>query len=96
MYDEFGNLKKKFRAKVEPGSALSLAGAATGVGKAGWDTDIGVFEGYTREKGKDRSAYSCSSDRHENEKGSGYMSTRPDHREYHHKDRGCKRSRGDF
>ena len=97
MYDEFGNLKKKFRTKAKP-AASSLAVPATGVGKAGWDNDIGVVGGYTREKSKDRSANSCNSDRHENER-SGYMdlrNSRLDHRGYHHKDRGCKRTLRDF
>jgi hypothetical protein len=48
MYDEFGTLKKKFRTKAKPGSALNFAVPAVGVGKAGWDNDIGVVEGFTR------------------------------------------------
>ena len=99
MYDEFGTLKKKFRTKAKPGSALNFAVSAVGVGKAGWDNDIGVVEGFTREKSKDCGAYSCSSDLHENEKRSGYMdskNTRLDRGEHHYKDRGWKRTSRDF
>ncbi len=94
MYDEFGNLKKKFRTKAKPG-APSVAVPATDVGKAGWDNDIGVVGGFTREKSKDRR----HSDHHENEKVSGgYMDLKDSRldRGFHHKDRGCKRTLRDF
>ena len=41
MYDEFGNLKKKFRAKMQQAEAgHSLAGA----GRAGWEVeDLGII-----------------------------------------------------
>lgn len=36
MYDEFGNLKKKFRAKMQQTEAGQKV---PGVGRAGWDVD---------------------------------------------------------
>lgn len=96
MYDEFGNLKKKFRTKAKFGNALNLTVPGIGVGKAGWDKDLGVVEGYTREKSTDRGGFSCSSDRHANEKRRDYLNlknSRLDHRGFHHKERGSKRRR---
>ncbi|KAI5063099.1 hypothetical protein GOP47_0021646 [Adiantum capillus-veneris] len=46
MYDEFGNLKKKFRVKAKQGEAVLIGG------KAGWaNEDLGVVE---REKARER------------------------------------------
>jgi len=95
MYDEFGNLKKKFRSKAKLGNSLSLTGPGFRVGKAGWDKDLGVKEGHTKETSADRGGYSCSSNRYENEKrrdGLDLERRRLDHRGYHHEARGCKRS----
>lgn len=36
MYDEFGNLKKKFRAKTQQAEA---AGGIAGAGRAGWEVE---------------------------------------------------------
>lgn len=36
MYDEFGNLKKKFRAKTQQVEAGQLA---SGAGRAGWEVE---------------------------------------------------------
>lgn len=36
MYDEFGNLKKKFRAKTQQGE---VASGIPGVGRAGWEVE---------------------------------------------------------
>lgn len=55
MYDEFGNLKKKFRTKAKLGNALDTTGIGIGVGKAGWDRDFGFVESCTRERSRDRS-----------------------------------------
>lgn len=90
MYDEFGNLKKKFRSKVKLGDSLSSPGHGFRVGKAGWDKDLGVKDGHTKET--DREGYSCSSDRYENERRDALdlERRRLDHRGYHHKARGCK------
>jgi len=98
MYDEFGNLKKKFRSKVKLGNALSLTVPGIEVGKAGWDKDLVVVEERTTEKSTDRGGYSCSSDQHENAKRRDCLdmeSVRLGHRGYHHKVTGCKRSRRD-
>ncbi|XP_071703414.1 transcription initiation factor TFIID subunit 15 [Rutidosis leptorrhynchoides] len=52
MYDEFGNLKKKFRVKqqqVEVGQVLP------GTGRAGWEVeDLGISERERRERSRDR------------------------------------------
>lgn len=37
MYDEFGNLKKKFRAKTQ--RAETAQSLPPGVGRAGWEAD---------------------------------------------------------
>lgn len=40
MYDEFGNLKKKFRARAQQAEARTLPGA----GRAGWEVEeLGTF-----------------------------------------------------
>lgn len=40
MYDEFGNLKKKFRAKMQQAEAGQ---SLRGVGRAGWEVeDLGI------------------------------------------------------
>lgn len=56
MYDEFGYLKKKFRAKAKAGDSHGAGALASGgMGKAGWDTDeLGVP---SKEKNKDRSGF---------------------------------------
>ncbi|KAJ7560719.1 hypothetical protein O6H91_04G142100 [Diphasiastrum complanatum] len=56
MYDEFGNLKKKFRTKAKQGESwVQNQQTAPGMGKAGWDTEeLGVVEKEKRDKGKDR------------------------------------------
>ncbi|KAJ8484042.1 hypothetical protein OPV22_016527 [Ensete ventricosum] len=52
IYDEFGNLKKKFRAKTQQAEAGQLA---PGSGRAGWEVEeIGVSERHGGEKSKDR------------------------------------------
>ena len=57
MYDEFGNLKKKFRIKAkqgEVGGSQEIA-ASGGGGKAGWVEDLGLVErDKAKEKGRDR------------------------------------------
>ncbi|KAM7265256.1 hypothetical protein ACFE04_002939 [Oxalis oulophora] len=52
MYDEFGNLKKKFRAKTQQAeSGRALAGA----GRAGWEVEeLGVVDGDGRDRGRER------------------------------------------
>lgn len=41
MYDEFGNLKKKFRAKAQP---TETGQSLPGSGRAGWEVeDIGTI-----------------------------------------------------
>lgn len=40
LYDEFGNLKKKFRAKTQ----AAEAGRAPGAGRAGWEVEeLGIL-----------------------------------------------------
>lgn len=52
MYDEFGNLKKKFRAKMQPNDATQTV---PGAGRAGWDVEeLGMVERDAREKNRDR------------------------------------------
>ncbi|GLT91682.1 hypothetical protein SLE2022_095580 [Rubroshorea leprosula] len=49
MYDEFGNLKKKFRAKTQAAEA-----GKAGSGRAGWEVEeLGAIERDGREKGRD-------------------------------------------
>lgn len=41
MYDEFGNLKKKFRAKTQQAETTQ---AVPGVGRAGWEVEeLGII-----------------------------------------------------
>lgn len=41
MYDEFGNLKKKFRAKMQQAETGRIL---PGAGRAGWDVEeLGTF-----------------------------------------------------
>lgn len=50
MYDEFGNLKKKFRAKTQQGESGKV-----GSGRAGWEVEeLGVVDRDGRGKSKDR------------------------------------------
>lgn len=52
MYDEFGNLKKKFRAKTQQNENSQIS---HGVGKAGWDEEeLGMVDREAREKNRDR------------------------------------------
>ncbi|CAN6463447.1 unnamed protein product [Victoria cruziana] len=52
MYDEFGNLKKKFRAKTQQAENTQLL---PGSGRAGWDVEeLGMVERDTKERSKDR------------------------------------------
>ncbi|XP_057861299.1 transcription initiation factor TFIID subunit 15 [Cryptomeria japonica] len=68
MYDEFGNLKKKFRAKMQQNETNQTV---PGVGKAGWDdADLGVVEG--REKNRDRGRDYHDRDRGRSRDGDGY------------------------
>lgn len=56
MYDEFGNLKKKFRAKARTGDSLVAAALATGgTGKAGWNMEESRVAEQSKEKSKDHS-----------------------------------------
>ncbi|XP_044491446.1 transcription initiation factor TFIID subunit 15-like [Mangifera indica] len=51
LYDEFGNLKKKFRAKTQAEAGQVLPGA----GRAGWDVEeLGVIDRHGRERSRDR------------------------------------------
>ncbi|XP_022733920.1 transcription initiation factor TFIID subunit 15-like isoform X2 [Durio zibethinus] len=89
MYDEFGNLKKKYRAKTqqaEPGRVL------TGSGRAGWEVEeLGVIDRDGRERSRDRG-------RERDDRESSKNRDRED-RERHRsrsreRDRGKDRSRG--
>ncbi|GAA0183547.1 RNA splicing factor [Lithospermum erythrorhizon] len=52
MYDEFGNLKKKFRAKAQRAEA---AQTLPGVGRAGWEVEeIGMSDRERKERDRDR------------------------------------------
>ncbi|KAI3447394.1 hypothetical protein Pfo_004059 [Paulownia fortunei] len=52
MYDEFGNLKKKFRAKTQQ---AEMALGVPGVGRAGWELEeLGTGDRDRRERSKDR------------------------------------------
>lgn len=51
MYDEFGNLKKKFRAKTQQAEAVQTL---PGAGRAGWEVEeLGMTERNSRERSKD-------------------------------------------
>ncbi|KAI4357032.1 hypothetical protein L6164_001007 [Bauhinia variegata] len=51
LYDEFGNLKKKFRAKTQQAEA---ARALPGSGRAGWEVEELGIDKDGRERGRDR------------------------------------------
>ncbi|GAV87544.1 RRM_1 domain-containing protein/zf-RanBP domain-containing protein [Cephalotus follicularis] len=52
MYDEFGNLKKKFRAKMQQAEAGRVL---PGAGRAGWEVDeLGVVDRDVRERSRER------------------------------------------
>lgn len=52
MYDEFGNLKKKFRAKTHQAEAGQVL---RGAGRAGWEVEeIGMIDKDGRERSRDR------------------------------------------
>ncbi|XP_031271959.1 transcription initiation factor TFIID subunit 15 [Pistacia vera] len=52
LYDEFGNLKKKFRAKTQQAEAGRVL---PGAGRAGWDVEeLGVVDRDGRERSRDR------------------------------------------
>lgn len=54
MYDEFGNLKKKFRAKMQ--RAESAQSLPPGVGRAGWEAEeLGVADRDRKERSRERS-----------------------------------------
>ncbi|KAL3354003.1 hypothetical protein AABB24_018592 [Solanum stoloniferum] len=54
MYDEFGNLKKKFRAKTQRAEAAQSL--PPGVGRAGWEAEeLGVAERDRKERSRERS-----------------------------------------
>lgn len=56
MYDEFGYLKKKFRAKGKAGdSHVAVDLASGGMGKAGWDMEESGLSEQSKEKNKERS-----------------------------------------
>ncbi|CAI9089994.1 OLC1v1024664C2 [Oldenlandia corymbosa var. corymbosa] len=64
MYDEFGNLKKKFRAKMQQTEAGQKI---PGVGRAGWDVDeLGASDRDRKERSRDKSrdSYEREKDRH--------------------------------
>lgn len=52
LYDEFGNLKKKFRAKMQQAEA---GRPLPGAGRAGWEVEeLGVVDRNGRERSRDR------------------------------------------
>lgn len=54
MYDEFGNLKKKFRAKMQRAEAAQSL--PPGVGRAGWEAEeLGVADRDRKERSRERS-----------------------------------------
>lgn len=77
MYDEFGYLKKKFRAKTKAGDSHVAALASGGMGKAGWDTEeLGVFE-QSKEKNEDRSGFRYENEIDANRGGRNYFQNVP-------------------
>lgn len=79
MYDEFGNLKKKFRAKTQQAEA---ARGIPGAGRAGWEVEeLGVADRDRRERSRDRG-------REWDDRDSGKNRERD-----HHRDRPRSRSR---
>ncbi|KAL0917034.1 hypothetical protein M5K25_012074 [Dendrobium thyrsiflorum] len=74
MYDEFGNLKKKYRAKAQQAEA---AHSLPGSGRAGWEVDeLALTERNGREKSKYRASDHSESDmslsRGRDKRGQGY------------------------
>lgn len=52
MYDEFGNLKKKFRVKAQQ---AEVGQVLPGTGRAGWEVEeLGMSESDKRERSRDR------------------------------------------
>uniref|UniRef100_A0A1D1YE29 Zinc finger Ran-binding domain-containing protein 2 n=1 Tax=Anthurium amnicola TaxID=1678845 RepID=A0A1D1YE29_9ARAE len=98
MYDEFGNLKKKFRAKMQQadnGSALP------GSGRAGWEVELGreSKEG-SKDRGRDHanreSSRSRGRDGHSHERDRRRSRSRErerDHERSRDRDRGSDRER---
>ncbi|XP_058097961.1 transcription initiation factor TFIID subunit 15-like isoform X2 [Magnolia sinica] len=86
MYDEFGNLKKKFRAKmqqVESGQILP------GSGRAGWEVEeLGMTERDGRERSKDRGRDHGERESSKNWERDGYM-----HKGERHRSRSRERDR---
>lgn len=78
MYDEFGYLKKKFRAKSRVGDPHVAAALATGgMGKAGWDMEeLGVSE-QSKERNKDRGGFRDDNDTDANRGGRNYYQNVP-------------------
>ncbi|KAF9624011.1 hypothetical protein IFM89_007709 [Coptis chinensis] len=98
MYDEFGNLKKKFRAKVQQAEAVQVL---PGAGRAGWEVEeLGMAERNGRERSKDRGRdydekeYTRSRDRddHSFERGRHRSRSRERERD-RERDRGRDRAR---
>ncbi|GAB4850665.1 TATA-binding protein-associated factor 2N, variant 3 [Ancistrocladus abbreviatus] len=55
MYDEFGNLKKKFRAKTQQAEAGKIPPGSGHSGRSGWEIEeLGVAERDARERSRDR------------------------------------------
>ncbi|GAY43318.1 hypothetical protein CUMW_073570, partial [Citrus unshiu] len=83
LYDEFGNLKKKFRAKTQQ---VEAAQVLPGAGRAGWEVEeLGVTDRDGRERSRDRGRE--REDRGSNKKRGG------DDRE-RHRSRSRERDRG--
>eukprot|EP00249_Psilotum_nudum_P017549 c26383_g1_i2 orf=630-2030(-) len=78
MYDEFGNLKKKFRAKSKQNEEGQRQPIALATGKAGWNNEeLGVLE-RDRGKGKER-GQDLDWDRNRDRNGhDGFQSSRYD------------------
>lgn len=93
MYDEFGNLKKKFRAKMQQAESGQ---APPGSGRAGWEVEeLGVIERNGRERSRDRGRDHSDREGSKGRERDGYGYERERHRSRsRERDRDKERVRG--
>ncbi|MQM17036.1 hypothetical protein Taro_050002 [Colocasia esculenta] len=95
MYDEFGNLKKKFRAKMQQ---IDNGSTLPGSGRAGWEVELGRD---SKERGKERvrdhssreSSKSRDRDGHLHERERRRSQSRERDRDYYEKERSRDKDR---
>ncbi|OVA12116.1 RNA recognition motif domain [Macleaya cordata] len=78
LYDEFGNLKKKFRAKTQLAEAGQIL---PGAGRAGWEVEeLGMTDRNGRERSKDRVRDRDDRESSRSRERDGYTNSRDKHR----------------